>query len=76
VEGPSPSVVGVVVGMQRQTDRISSPYEEKTMHTPLGLAIVVPSTRVREVIELWEATANTRPESSGSARKTSSGLTP
>jgi hypothetical protein len=53
VEGPTPRVAGVVVGMLRQTDRITSPYEEKTMHTPLGLAIVVPSTRLREVIDLW-----------------------
>lgn len=61
VEGPTPRVAGVVVGMQRQTDHISSPYEEKTMHTPLGLAIVVPSTRVREVIELWSE-GNRAPE--------------
>jgi len=66
VEGPTPRVAGVVVGMQRQTDRISSPYEEKTMHTPLGLAIVVPSTRVREVIDLW-GEANGVPEARAGA---------
>ena len=27
--------------------------EEKTVHTPLGLAIVVPSPLVRETIDLW-----------------------
>ena len=50
-----PLVAGVVVAMQRQTDRITSPYEEKTIHTPLGLAIAVPSTKVWEVVEVWQA---------------------
>jgi len=52
-DGGSGLVIGVVVAMQRQTDRITSPYEEKTIHTPLGLAITVPSTLVRETIERW-----------------------
>ena len=55
VEGMGPRLAGIVVAMQRQTDRISSPYEEKTIHTPLGLAIAIPSMRLREVIERWEA---------------------
>lgn len=54
-DGPAePLVVGVVVAMQRQTDRVTSPFEEKTVHTPLGLAIVVPSPLVHETIELWQ----------------------
>jgi hypothetical protein len=48
-------VLGVVVAMQRQTDRVTSPFEEKTVHTPLGLAITVPSTLLRETIESWQA---------------------
>lgn len=46
-----PLVAGVVVGMQRQTDRSSLPFEEKTVHMPLGLAIVTQAAFVRETIE-------------------------
>ena len=57
-DGPGgPLVAGVVVAMQRQTDRVTSPFEEKTVHTPLGLAIVVPGPLVRETIELWRKRA-------------------
>ena len=38
--------------MQRQTDRMSLPFEERTTHTPLGLAIVVPASVIRETIDL------------------------
>lgn len=63
-DGGEPLVVGVVVAMQRQTDRVTSPFEEKTVHTPLGLAITVPSSLVHETIELWQrqaAAASARP---------------
>ena len=50
-----PLVAGVVVAMQRQTDRVTSPFEEKTVHTPLGLAITVPSPLLRETIDRWRA---------------------
>lgn len=50
-------VIGVVVAMQRQTDRVTSPFEEKTVHTPLGLAITVPSPLLRETIEAWSTKA-------------------
>lgn len=46
------TVVGLVTGMQRQTDRMSLPFEERTTHTPLGLAIVVPASVIRETIDL------------------------
>lgn len=52
-DGGRPVVVGVVVGMQRQTDRITSPFEERTTHTPLGLAITVQAALVRDTIEAW-----------------------
>jgi len=51
IEAGSPLVVGVVVAMQRQTDRTTSPFEETVRHTPLGLAISVPSPRLLELIE-------------------------
>lgn len=44
-------VAGIVVGMQRQTDRSSLPFEEKTVHMPLGLAIVVQAAFVRETVD-------------------------
>lgn len=57
-----PLVAGVVVSMQRQTDRVKSPFEEKTVHTPLGLAIVVPSDRVIQTIDRWRAQDERKPE--------------
>ena len=56
-DGGEPLVIGVVVAMQRQTDRVTSPFEEKTVHTPLGLAITVPSTLVHETIHRWRQQA-------------------
>lgn len=47
-----PLVIGVVSGMHRQTDRSTLPFEERTMHTPLGLSIVVQSAYLLETIEL------------------------
>ena len=45
-----PHVAGVIVGMQRQTDRTVSPFEERTVHTPLGLGIAVQADLVARVI--------------------------
>lgn len=56
-DGGEPLVAGVVVAMQRQTDRVTSPFEEKTLHTPLGLAIAVPAPRLHETIERWRSAA-------------------
>jgi len=53
-----PVVVGVVVGMQRQTDRTTSPFEERTTHTPLDLAITVQAALVRDTIEAWRKEQN------------------
>jgi hypothetical protein len=49
----APLVVGIVVSMQRQTDRVTSPFEDKKVHTPLGLGIAVPADRVRATIDRW-----------------------
>lgn len=56
-----PLVAGVVVSMQRQTDRVTSPFEEKTVHTPLGLAIAIPADRVRETIDRWRERPEVEP---------------
>lgn len=45
-----PHLAGVIVGMQRQTDRTVSPFEERTVHTPLGLGIAVQAEVVAGVI--------------------------
>ncbi len=45
-------VVGIVLGMHRQTDRSTLPFEERTMHTPLGLSIVGQAAFLRETIDL------------------------
>jgi hypothetical protein len=51
-DGKQPIVVGLVIAMQRQTDKSSTPFEERTVHTPLGLAIAVQSPFIRQTIEL------------------------
>ena len=48
----TPLVAGVLLGMHRQTDKSSSAFEERTIHTPLDLAIVVQGPLVRETVEL------------------------
>lgn len=53
-----PIVVGVVVSMQRQTDRTTSPFEERTTHTPLDLAITVQAALVRDTIDAWQKDQN------------------
>jgi len=50
-----PVVAGVVVGMKRQTDRVKSPFEERTMHTPLDLAVTVHPVLVGEALDAWQA---------------------
>jgi hypothetical protein len=50
-------VAGVVVGMKRQSDRTVSPFEERTTHTPLDLAVTVHPVLVGETIDAWGRTA-------------------
>ncbi len=47
-----PVVVGIVIGQHRQTDKSVMPFEERTVHHSLGLAICVQAHFVRETIEL------------------------
>lgn len=46
-----PLIAGLITGMQRQTDKTSLPFEELTVHTPMGLAIIIRSDDVRRVVE-------------------------
>jgi hypothetical protein len=46
-------VVGLVIAMQRQTDKSSMPFEERTVHTPLNLAIALQSPIIRQTIDHW-----------------------
>jgi hypothetical protein len=46
-----PLVVGLVFAMLRQTDKSSSTFEERTTHTPLGLAQTVQAAYVRDTID-------------------------
>ncbi len=46
-----PLVVGVVLGQFRHDERITTEYEERTIHHPFGLGIVLHAQFVRDTIE-------------------------
>ena len=48
---PAYRVIGVLIGKHRQTVKTVSPFEERTVHQSLGLAIIVPSQLIRDTIE-------------------------
>jgi hypothetical protein len=48
---PAGLIIGLVVGMQRETDTVSMPFEERTVHHPLGLAILAHSETIRQTVE-------------------------
>lgn len=48
---PQGLIVGLVLGMQRQTDKVSLPFEERTVHHPLALAIVAHAEIIRQTVE-------------------------
>jgi hypothetical protein len=48
---PQGLIVGLVLGMHRQTDKVSMPFEERTVHHPLGLSIVAHSEIIRQTLE-------------------------
>lgn len=51
----TPHLAGMVVGMHRQTDHSVSAFEERTSHTPLGLAIVVQAGVVTRTLgKFWK----------------------
>jgi len=47
-------IAGLVLGMHRQTDKATLPFEELTFHTPLGLAVVAQAHFIRETMESLE----------------------
>jgi hypothetical protein len=49
---PDALIVGLVLGMQRQTDKVSMPFEERTVFHPMGLAIVAHAAIIRQTVEL------------------------
>jgi hypothetical protein len=50
--GAKPVVVGVVIAMQQITAKTVTPFEERTVHTSLGLAIAVQSPFIRDTVDL------------------------
>jgi len=42
----------LVLGLERETDKVSMPFEERTVHHPLGLAIVAHSDIIRQTVAL------------------------
>ena len=52
IQEERPLVVGLVLAMHRQSDKSTLPFEERTVHTPLGLSIVAQAVYIRETIEL------------------------
>lgn len=50
--GGEPVVVALVSAMQRQTEKMRLTFEERTIHTPLGLAICVQAPFLRETVDL------------------------
>ncbi len=55
-DGDEAVVVGIVVGMQRQTDRSTMAFEERVSHMPLGLAITIQAPFIRDTMELLAKT--------------------
>ena len=46
-----PQVMGLVIGQHRETTTTTTPSEERTVHFPLGLGIVVRSEFIRQTID-------------------------
>ncbi|NND99834.1 MAG: trypsin-like peptidase domain-containing protein [Pirellulaceae bacterium] len=47
----SPKLVGLIHGQHRETTKSTTPNEERTVHRPMGLAIVVHAKFIRETID-------------------------
>ncbi|TVQ03606.1 MAG: serine protease [Planctomycetaceae bacterium] len=47
-----PRVVALAFGMQRQSDKVTLPFEERVMHTPLGISNTLQAQFIRDTIEL------------------------
>jgi len=51
VRDGKPMVIGVIIGMMRQTDVVKIPFEERVVHTPIGLAMAVHAAFVKEMLK-------------------------
>ncbi|MFO0902833.1 MAG: serine protease [Pirellulales bacterium] len=49
----SPTLIGLVTGQVRNDERMQSLTEERVVHHPLGIAVVVHSSIIREVLETF-----------------------
>jgi len=52
VYADEPHVVALAFGMQRQSDKVTLPFEERTMHTPLGISNALQGQLIRDTIEM------------------------
>lgn len=52
LDGGTPLVAGLVMGMLRESDRSVTPFEERVTHMPLGISIVIKSQFVRQLIAI------------------------
>jgi hypothetical protein len=55
VRDGKPLVVGVVLAMIRNTEKATTMFEERIIHTPLRLALVAQAPLVRQTVEQWRA---------------------
>ena len=46
-----PKIIGLISGMQRETDKATLELAELTFHYPLGLSIVVPGEYIRQTLD-------------------------
>lgn len=53
VRDKKPLVVAMVLATVRNTLKTTTPFEERTVHAPLGLAIAVQAPLVRQTVEQW-----------------------
>jgi hypothetical protein len=49
-----PYVVGLISGQQRQADKSVTPYEERTVFTPMGLGMALQAPLIRQAIAEWK----------------------
>lgn len=57
-----PLLVGIVLAQSRHDERVTTEYEERTIHHPLGLGTVLHAQFVRDTIEQAAKQGDTRPK--------------
>ncbi len=58
--GDDVKIVGLVVGLQRQTSRSETPFEERVSHMPMALAITVQAPFIHDTIALLKKEQDVR----------------